>query len=52
MPSDEERAALIDFAQAVAESKSLSAEQSLRHEAVISEVCHVLLNQKEFAFLQ
>lgn len=50
-PSDTEAAAFHEFAQAVAMERNLPADLALRDPGVVSEICHVLMNQKEFVFL-
>jgi len=50
-PSETEAAAFHEFAQAVAMERNLPVDSALRDPGVVSEVCHVLLNQKEFVFL-
>jgi hypothetical protein len=47
----EELTAFQEFSTAVAAERNLPQENCLSNPDVLAEVCHVLLNQKEFLFL-
>jgi hypothetical protein len=50
-PTQEELNSLQEFSQLVAADRKLPEENALQNAEVLAEVCHVLLNQKEFLFL-
>lgn len=51
LPSSEERTFVTQFAEQVAADKPGSSAELPRRVEVIADICHVLLNQKEFVFL-
>ena len=51
VPTADERLAFVEFSTSLAAERNLPAENALRDPLILSEVCHVLLNQKEFLFL-
>jgi hypothetical protein len=50
-PTQEELNSFQEFSQLVAADRKLPEENALQNAEVLAEVCHVLLNQKEFLFL-
>lgn len=52
VPSELELDAFREFAQSVATEKNVPTEKALSDTGILSQVCHVLLNQKEFLFLE
>ncbi len=50
-PSREELIAFQEFSRLVAADRKLPEENALQNPEVLAEICHVLLNQKEFLFL-
>ena len=51
IPNQEELISFQEFSKAVAAERNLPQENCLTNPDVLKEVCHVLLNQKEFLFL-
>jgi hypothetical protein len=51
IPTPEELTAFQEFSKAVAGERNLPQENCLTNPDVLTEVCHVLLNQKEFLFI-
>jgi hypothetical protein len=51
IPSPEEQTAIADFATGLATEQNLHPESALRDLTILTEVCHILLNQKEFVYL-
>jgi hypothetical protein len=51
IPTQEELNAFQEFSKAMAAERNLPLENCLTNPDVLTEVCHVLLNQKEFLFL-
>jgi hypothetical protein len=51
VPSPDEQTALTEFAAGLANERKLPAEQAFRDLSILTEVCHILLNQKEFVYL-
>lgn len=51
MPTQEEMTAFVEFSKAVAAERNLPVENCLMNPSVLTEACHVLLNQKEFLFI-
>jgi len=51
IPSPEEQIAIADFATGLAAEQNLQPESALRDLTILTEVCHILLNQKEFVYL-
>ncbi len=49
--SNEELESFKSFAAVTASDRNLQADLSLRDAAIITEICHVMMNQKEFLFL-
>jgi len=50
-PSDEELKSLTEFAATLATERGGNPDEAMKDAAIRTEVCHVLLNQKEFLFL-
>ncbi len=50
-PTEEELSSFREFSRLVAADRKLPEEHALQNAEVLAEVCHVLLNQKEFLFL-
>ncbi len=50
-PSAEEVSLLTEFANSIATEKNVPAERALQDAAVVAEICHIVMNQKEFVFL-
>ena len=50
-PSDEELKSMTEFAKVLAVERASKPEGALKDAAILTDVCHVLLNQKEFLFL-
>jgi cytochrome c553 len=51
IPTQEELTAFHEFSKAVAAERNLAQESCLTSADVLTEVCHVLMNQKEFLFI-
>jgi hypothetical protein len=51
-PSADEVSLLTEFAHSIAADKNVVAEKALQDPGVVAEICHVVLNQKEFVFLE
>ena len=51
-PSADEVSLLTEFAHSIAADKNVAAEKALQDPGVVAEICHVVLNQKEFVFLE
>lgn len=51
VPSADEEATLTEFVSALAVERNVSADEAFRDAAILTVVCHVLLNQKEFVYL-
>ncbi|MFN9717382.1 MAG: PSD1 and planctomycete cytochrome C domain-containing protein, partial [Planctomycetota bacterium] len=50
-PSQEEISLLSDFAQVMAMERNVPGDQALLNVPIVAELCHVVMNQKEFVFL-
>jgi hypothetical protein len=51
IPTPEELTAFQEFSKVVAAERNLPQENCLTNPDVLTDVCHVLLNQKEFLFI-
>ena len=51
VPTPEEHQAFAEFSASLAAERNITADVAMRDLEIVSEVCHVLLNQKEFLFL-
>ena len=51
LPSKDELALMVEFTKNQASEYGIAAESALTHEPIVADLCHVLMNQKEFVFL-